>query len=147
MSCAKRQKLCEAQIHDRGTRVYTQKSNGLWTAVTRNKNSHEYIILVMHVCRHRGQWVATADDFTTENDNESSISSLSDSVPESEVKLANITRLEAKKAVLRRHCDWLEGKNFEMLKGAVLNARAPKVLRRAHAEAFPLLCLLHSILP
>eukprot|EP00957_Ditylum_brightwellii_P036083 2733373-Ditylum_brightwellii.AAC.1 len=79
MSHAKMQKLCEGQIHNRGTRVYAQKCNGLWTAVTRDKHSHEDILLVVHACRHRGQWVTTADDFMTENDDESSISSLSDS--------------------------------------------------------------------
>eukprot|EP00957_Ditylum_brightwellii_P083106 6317773-Ditylum_brightwellii.AAC.1 len=89
MSRAKRQKSCEGQIHDRGTRMYAQKHNVLWTAVTRDKNSHEDIFLVVHAHRYRGQWVATADDFTTENNDESSISSLSDSVPESEVEPAN----------------------------------------------------------
>eukprot|EP00957_Ditylum_brightwellii_P194444 14808568-Ditylum_brightwellii.AAC.1 len=99
MSHAKRQKVCEVQIHIRGTRVYAQKRNGLWAAGTRHKNSYEDTLpLVVQACRHRGQWVATADDITTENDDESCISSLSHSVPESEVELVNITRLEAKKA-------------------------------------------------
>ena len=149
MSRAKRQKLCEVQMHDRGTRVYARKRNGLWAAGTRDTNSYEDTLpLVVQARRHRGQWVATADDFTTENDDESCISSLSDSVPESEVKPANVTRLEAKKAVLRRHCDWSEGENFDMLKRAISNARAPKVSQRAHAESFPsiLLTTLHSAL-
>eukprot|EP00957_Ditylum_brightwellii_P137196 10460500-Ditylum_brightwellii.AAC.1 len=148
MSCAKRQKSCEVQIHGKGTRVYAQKCNELWAAVTRDKNSYDDILsLVVYACRHRGQWVATADNFTTENDDESCISSLSDSVPESEVKPANITKFEAKKAVSTRHCDWSEGKNFEMLKRIISNARVPKVLRCAHTKAFPLFCLPHSILP
>eukprot|EP00957_Ditylum_brightwellii_P111315 8488929-Ditylum_brightwellii.AAC.1 len=84
MSCTKRQKSCEVQIHDRGTRVYAQERNGLWASVTRDKNSYEDILFAVHACRHRGQWVATADDFTIENGDESCISSLSDSVPESE---------------------------------------------------------------
>jgi len=149
MSRAKRQKSCEVQMHDRGTRVYARKRNGLWAAGTRDKNSYEDTLpLVVQARRHRGQWVATADDFTTENDDESCISSLSDSVPESEVEPANVTRLEAKKAVSRRHCDWSEGENFEMLKRAISNARAPKVSRRAHVKAFPLIPLttLHSAL-
>ena len=68
----------------------TQKHNGL---------CYEDILLAVCMRRHRGQWVATTDDFTTENDDESSISSLSDLVPESEVKPANVTQLEAKKTV------------------------------------------------
>ena len=129
--------------------MYARKRNRLWAAGTRDKNSYEDTLhLVVQGCRHRGEWVATADDFTTENDDESCIRSLSDSVPESEVKPANVTRFEAKKAVLRRHCDWSEGENFEMLKCAISNARAPKVSCHAHTKAFLLIPLttLHSAL-
>eukprot|EP00957_Ditylum_brightwellii_P017628 1328263-Ditylum_brightwellii.AAC.1 len=80
MSCAKRQKSCEVQIHNRGKRVYAQKCNRLWATGTRDMNSYEDTLpLVVHVHRHRGKWVATANDFMTENDDESCISSLSDS--------------------------------------------------------------------
>eukprot|EP00957_Ditylum_brightwellii_P063111 4790883-Ditylum_brightwellii.AAC.1 len=72
------------------TVVHTQRYNGQWTAVattnscTRNEESHEDTLGV-HAPTYYGKWVAVADDFKTENDNDISISSCYDSVPEPQV--------------------------------------------------------------
>mmetsp|Transcript_15586 Transcript_15586/g.23067 ORF Transcript_15586/g.23067 Transcript_15586/m.23067 type:complete len:205 (-) Transcript_15586:1618-2232(-) len=137
-----------ATTHKRKTLVTTEtvtraKQQGRqWMAVTTRSivTSREYTYeeIVVHARKNDGHWIAT-DDSETENDEESSISSCSDSVPEPRVKPAlPVTRQKVEQAGNARKCrDWSLDENFEVLKGAILNACLPKASRRADAEAFP----------
>eukprot|EP00957_Ditylum_brightwellii_P113389 8645903-Ditylum_brightwellii.AAC.1 len=71
--------------------------NALWTPVTitssctRKEGSHEDDF-VMHSQKHNGMWVMIADKLETKSDDESSIGSCSDSVPEPQVLAVKVTR-------------------------------------------------------
>eukprot|EP00957_Ditylum_brightwellii_P113298 8638978-Ditylum_brightwellii.AAC.1 len=70
------------------------------------------------------------------------MNSCSDLVQEPQALLVKVTRQTEKKVSgpIQR-CNWPEEKNFEMLKGAILNARSPKVLHCPHSQAAPLVPL------
>eukprot|EP00957_Ditylum_brightwellii_P081531 6202549-Ditylum_brightwellii.AAC.1 len=73
------------------------------SSCTRKGKLHEET-RVVHTQKHNEKWVIVADNFKTNNDDESSSSSCSDSVPELQVFPVKVAREMEKKADSKIKC-------------------------------------------